>query len=221
MPPGEHHGGVEADDGEEPRDLQDGLNHLLADIGLGVVELGGVVPGEAGAVVAVVDVAGGSVAMVAQAEGDGGVGLVVVVVFDFDFDAAVGREVGPGEAVDGERAVPARDEPVGMLDDPGRVDAHVVGHHVAGEAEAEAGGAVAKVGVAGVSAEVFGDVVVLERVGGGDGVAVSAQALDGARGDASLPQADQPEPGDAAVGEQAELFVGDVFEAMDVTSVLL
>ena len=108
-----------------------------------------------------------------------------------------------------------------MLDDPGRVDAHVVGHHVAGEAEAEAGGAVAEVGVGAGPAEVFGDVVVLERVGRGDGVAVSAQALDGARGDAALPQADQPESGDAAVGEQAELFVGNVIEAMDVAAVLL
>lgn len=61
--------------------------------------------------------------------------------------------------------------------------------------------------------------VVLERVGGGDGIAVSAEALDGARCDASLPQADQPEPGDSTVGEQAELFIGNVFEAMDVTSV--
>jgi hypothetical protein len=59
---GQHHGGVEADDGEEARDVQDGLDDVLADGGLGVVELRGVVPGEGGAVVAVVDVAGGAVA---------------------------------------------------------------------------------------------------------------------------------------------------------------
>ena len=53
---GEDHGRVEADDGEEARDVEDGLDDLLADIGAEVVELRGVVPGEAGAVVAVVDV---------------------------------------------------------------------------------------------------------------------------------------------------------------------
>ncbi len=39
------------------------------------------------------------------------------------------------------------------------------------------------------------------------------------RGDAALPQADEPEAGDAAVGEQAQLFVGDLVEAMDVALV--
>ncbi len=71
------------------------------------------------------------------------------------------------------------------------------------------------------AAEVFGDVVFLKRVGGGDGIVVAAQALDGPRGDASLPQADQPEAGDAAVGEQVQLFVGDLVEAMDVAAVFL
>ena len=113
------------------------------------------------------------------------------------------------------------DEPVGMLDDPGRVDAHVVGHHVAGEAQAGVGGAMLEVVVGLPAAEVFGDVVALERVGGGDGVVVAAQALDGARGDAALPQADEPEAGDAAVGEQVELFVGDLVEAVDVAQVFL
>ncbi len=74
--------------------------------------------------------------MVAEAEGDGGVGLVVVVVFDLDLDAGVGGEVGAVEAVGGEGAFPAVDEPVGVFDDPGGIDAHVVGDHVAGEADA-------------------------------------------------------------------------------------
>ena len=84
----QHHCGIEANDGEEAGDMQDGLNDVLADVGLGVVELGGIVPGEGGAVVAVVDVAGLAGGVVAQAEGDGGVGLVVVMVVDLDLDAA-------------------------------------------------------------------------------------------------------------------------------------
>ena len=72
-----------------------------------------------------------------------------------------------------------------MFDDPGRVDAHVVGDHVAGEAEAGVGGAMLQVVVGFPAAEVFGDVVALERVGGGDGVVMAAQALDGLRCDSA------------------------------------
>ena len=47
-----------------------------------------------------------------------------------------------------------------MLDDPGGIDAHVVGHHVAGEADAAAPGAIAEVAVGLFAAEVGGDIVV-------------------------------------------------------------
>ena len=77
--------------GKEARDVEDGLNDLLADRGIEVVELRGVVPGKAGAVVAVVDVAGFAAGFVAAAKDDGGVGLLEVVVFDLDLDAAVVR----------------------------------------------------------------------------------------------------------------------------------
>ena len=50
---------------------------------------------------------------------------------------------------------------------------------------------------------------------------VAAQALDGARGYRAFPKADEPEAGDAAVGEQMKLFVGDLVEAVDVAEVFL
>ena len=100
---GEGHSGVEADDGKEPRDVEDCLDDLLADGGVEVIELRGVVPGKAGAVVAVVDVAGFAAGFVAAAEDDGGVGLVAVVVLDFDLDAAIVGEIGAFEAVGGVR----------------------------------------------------------------------------------------------------------------------
>ncbi len=198
---GQGHGGVEADDREQARDVEDGLNDLLADGWIEVVELGGVVPGEAGAVVAVIDVAGFAGGLVAAAEDDGGVGLGVVVILDFDFDAAVGGEVGAFEAVGRVGGFPAGDEPLGMLDDPGRIDAHVVGNHVAGQADAVVVGAIAQVDVGRFAAQVFGDAVVEERVGGGHGILVAAQELDGLGGAAALPDADEPEGVHAAVGE--------------------
>ena len=76
-----------------------------------------------------------------------------------------------------------------MLDDPARVDAHVVRDHVAREPDAARRGPVAEVRVGGLAAEVVGDPVVVERVGRGDRVGVAAPALDPLGRRASAPTA--------------------------------
>ena len=81
--------------------------------------------------------------------------------------------------------------------DPAGVDAHVVGHHVRGEADAARPRPVAEVAPGGLAAEVVGDAVVHERVGGRHGLGVAAQLLDALRGVAAFPQADEPQPGEA------------------------
>ena len=70
---------------------------------LRIVELGGVVPREARAVVAVVDVADVAGRRVAPLEHDRGVGVVPVVVLETDLDALVVGQVLAGERVGGER----------------------------------------------------------------------------------------------------------------------
>ena len=86
----EDHRGVEADDREAARDLEDLADDGLAHIRLEVVELGRVVPGEARAVVAVVDVARLAAGAVDALEDDRGVRRVPVVVLDLDDDPIVG-----------------------------------------------------------------------------------------------------------------------------------
>ncbi len=218
---GQHHRGVEADDGKQSRHVQDGLNHMLAHLGLRVVELRRVVPRERGAVVAVVDVAGLAVRVVAQAEGNSGVGLVVVAVVDLDLHPAVRGEIRPVEAVCRKRALPAMQKPVWMLNHPRRVDAHMIRHHVAGQPQPKVRRAVLQVVVCLPAAQVFCDVVVLQRVGGGNRVVVAAQPLDGARCNAALPQANQPKPGDAARCQQLHLLVRDLVETVDVALIFL
>ena len=217
---GQSHGRIKTDDGKEARDVEDGLDDLLADGGVQVVELRGVVPRKAGAVVAVVDVAGVAGVLVDAAEDDGGVGLLEVVVVDFDFDAAVGGEIGPVEAVGRVGRVRAGDEPLGMLDNPGRIDAHVVGHHVTGQAHAVVVCAVAQADVGGLAAEVVGNAVVEERVGTGYGIGVSAELLDGFGGAAALPDADEPKRVEPATGERSQLLVGNLVEPVNVAAVL-
>ena len=101
----EHHRGVEADDREAPRDLEDLPDDRLPDVGAQVVELRGVVPGEARAVVAVVDVARLAAPAVDALEHDRGVRRVPVVVLELDADALVGGQVGPVVGVRRERRV--------------------------------------------------------------------------------------------------------------------
>ena len=132
---GEDHRGVEADDRELPGDVEDRLDHRFADVGAEVVELGRVVPGEARPVVAVIDVALRAGRAVGALEDDRGVRPVPVVVLEDDGDPLVPGQVGAAEAVRREGRRRQAEEPIGVLDDPAGVDAHVVGDHVAGEAD--------------------------------------------------------------------------------------
>ena len=216
---GEHHRGVEPDDREAPGDVEDRLDDLLADDRIQEVELRGVVPREARPVVAVVDVAVLAAPAVEALERDGRVRVVPVVVLEDDPDALVRRQVRPGVGVGRVGRLGQRQEPFRVLDHPARIDAHVVGHHVAREADAAGPGPVAQVRVGALAADVLGDPVVVERVGAGDRVRVAAHALDPLRRDGALPQADEPQPGDAPAGELVQLLVGDGIERPDVATV--
>ena len=183
------------------------------------VELGRVVPREARAVVAVVDVALVAARPIDPLEDDRRVAVVPVVVLEDDAHPRVGREVRPFEGVDGVGRLGQRQEPLGMVDDPVRVDAHVVGDHVARQPDAVRPGPVAQVRVGGLATEVEGDVVVVERVRRGDRVRVAAHPLDPLGRLRAFPQADQPQPGDAPAGERRELLVGDRVEGPDLAPV--
>src|SRR3954463_6981489 len=104
---GQRHRGIETDDGEQPRYIKDGLNHLLANGRIEVVELSGVVPWKASAVVAVIDIAGFAGPFVASAERDSGIGLFEIVIFNLDFDALVMRKIGTVKTVRRIRRLPA------------------------------------------------------------------------------------------------------------------
>ena len=84
---GQRHRRVEADHRELARDMQDRLDDRLAHLGVQIVQLSGVVPGHAGAVVAVVDIARAAVPVLDALEHHRRIGAVVVVVLEVDADA--------------------------------------------------------------------------------------------------------------------------------------
>ncbi len=219
VPLRQRHRRVEPDDRKLPRDLEDGLDDLLAHRAAQVVELRRVVPGEAGAVVAVVDVLPVAGPLVAAQKDHGRVGLLVVVVLDLDLDAIVPRQVRAVEGVSRVGRVVAGEEPLRMVDDPGRVDAHVVGHHVARQANAVPRATVAQVAVGGLAAERFRYLVVVERIGAGHRVGIAAQVLNRLGRTRALPHADEPERVHAAAGEGSQFLVGNLVQRVDVAAV--
>ncbi len=217
---GQRHRRVEADHREAAGDRQDGLDRRLPDVGPQVVELRRVVPGHARAVVAVVDEAVLAGRPVLPPEDHRRVAVVVVVVLDPDADPRIGGEVRAAERVRRVRRLLEREEPVRVLHHPARVDPHVVGDHVAREPDPATPGALPQVRVRRLAAQVLGDPVVEQRVGGGHGLRVPAQLLDPFRRAAALPQPDQPEPGEALAGQPVQLLVGDLVQPPDLPPVL-
>ena len=204
---GEGHGRVEADDGKLARHVENGPDHRLAHLGDQVVELSGVVPGGGGPVVAVVDVAHPPLFPVHVLEDDRRVALVPVAVLDEEADASVAGEVRAGELVIGIGGVVELDEPVRMLQYPLGVEPGVVGDHVAGQTDAPLGAAPFQVIERPRTAQVVGDDVVVEGIGGGDGIRVARDVLDPLGGGRPLPDADQPESREAPAGEPVQFGV--------------
>jgi hypothetical protein len=215
----QHHRGIEADHRETPGHRDDRLDDRLADLRLEEVELCGVVPREARAVVAVVHVADVAAVPVEALERHRRVGVVPVVILEHDPDPRIVREIGARVRVRVVGRLGERQEPVGVLHHPARVDAHVVGHHVARKPDTARPCSVAKRFIGAFAAEVVRDAVVVQGICGSHRVQVAAPALDLLGRLRSLPQPDQPQPGDAPAGKRVELLVGDGVERPDVAPV--
>ena len=217
---GQGHGGIKANDGKKARHVQNGLDHLLTHRRIQVVELRRVVPGKAGAVVAVIDVASLATLPVAPLEDHGSIRLVEIMVLNFYFDAPVVGEIGAVKAIGRIGRLRPGDEPIRMLYHPGRVNAHVVGHHVAGQANSVPVGTVAQVHVSCLAAQIFGNRIVEERISRGHGIRVAAELLDGLRGAAPLPDSDQPKRVESAARELCQFLVWYLVKFGDAAAIL-
>ena len=218
---GQGHGRVEADDGELPRHVQDGLDDRFAQFRQQEVQLRRVVPGHAGAVVAVIDVAHVAGRIVHALKDYRSVAVLPVAVLDAYRDALVVAQVTAGIGIDRERRLVDLQEPVWMLDDPARIDAHVVGHHVARQTDAPLCGAPLQVGESLFAAERGGDGVVVEGIRRGQGFGVAHVTLDLARRRRTLPDTDQPQAREAPARQPVEFTVGYLIEPVDVALVEL
>ncbi len=217
----EGHGGVETNDRKVSGHVENVLDHRLSDFGIEKIELGGVVPRHTGAVVSVVDVPFPAAALVHPLEDHRGVGSIVVVVLQVDSYSLSAGEVLPGEGVGGVRGVVGLNVPVRMLVNPAGVDAGVVGHHVACEPYSPAHAAASEAFEGLPAAELPGDLIVVEGVGGGCGLGVAGKLLDSPGGAGALPEADEPEGVKAPHRYLVQGFVGNLVEAPNGALVLV
>ncbi len=180
--------------------MQNGLNHRLAQLGIEVVELSSVVPGHARAVVAVVDILLAAGVAIHALKDHRRIAVIVVVVFQKHADAVIPRQIGTIEGVGGIRAVWQANKPIGMLDHPASINAGMVGHHVAGQANPALPGFFTQHRHGSLATQIVRNHIIVQRVRRRHGIGVAHDLLDRAGSGAALPQADQPQPGDAVTG---------------------
>src|SRR5580692_10602038 len=81
-------------------------------------------------------------------------------------------------------------------------------------------GAIPKVDIRAFSAQVVGDSIIEKRIGRCHCVGIAAEQLDGLRGTAALPNANEPERVETAARQGGQFLVRDFVESADVTAVL-
>ena len=96
----------------------------------------------------------------------------------------------------------------------------MVGYHVAGQADAARPGPVAQVLVGQPAAQISRDLIVKEGIGRRHRLRVAHHLLDGARGRASFPQADQPQAGESTGRQKIELLVRYLVQIAQVLAIL-
>ena len=108
-----------------------------------------------------------------------------------------------------------------MIHHPVGIDADVVRDHVGRQPDAALPRALPEVLVGRITTKLGRNVVLLERISGGNGLLVAPHLFDLFRRDTALEEANQPKSGKPTFGEEVELFVGDLVETLDGTSVFL
>ena len=199
------HGGIKADNREITGNMEDGLDDRFPQLRDQVVKLRRIVPGDTGAVIAVVDITGPSIAPIIVLEDDGGIALVPVAVLHLQSYRRVGRKVFTGELVGRERRIIGLDEPVRVLDHPAGIDAGVIRHHIACQSYTTAAGTLTEARQRFPPTKISGHFIVIQRVGRSDGIRIPADLLDPLGCGGTLPQPYQPEAGEPP-GRQSVKF---------------
>src|SRR5512136_2072707 len=93
MPLRQGHGGIETDDRKFPSHVEDRLNDSFPDFRIQVVQLGRIIPGHPGPVVAVVDKLFVATSPIYSFEDHGGIAPVEIMILEINSDLSMPGEV--------------------------------------------------------------------------------------------------------------------------------
>ena len=126
-------------------DVQNGLHYCFPDFRVEVIQLSGVIPWHRGTVIAVIDIAGVTGAVVDALEDYSCVLLGEVMVFDADADVRVRRKVAAVETISRVWAIIQGKETVRMVEHPIGINSHMIWDHIRCHADAVLPGTVFQV----------------------------------------------------------------------------
>ena len=111
-------------------------------------------------------------------------------------------------------------KPLRVFYHPVGIKTGVIGYHIAGQPYAARGGPCFQVFIGGITAQVGGNFIILQGIGGGDRFRVTVYLFYLLRGIAAFPQTDQPQTGDAEVGQAVQLFIGNLIQTVYLPAVV-
>src|SRR5512133_480516 len=99
------HGGIKANDREFTGNIQNGLNYGFPDFWIQVIQLGSIIPGHAGAVIAMINEAGIPITSIHTTENYSRISAVVVMVVNFDLHPRISRQIRSIERIAGKGTI--------------------------------------------------------------------------------------------------------------------
>ena len=99
--------------------------------------------------------------VVVQFKNDRRVTMVPIMVFKMHANAAIGRQILARKGVAGVWHLINTQKPIGVIGYPSRIDAHMIGNHVAGEANTALGGTVTQIGTSLWPTQIIGNAIIV------------------------------------------------------------
>ncbi len=192
VPFGKGHGGIEADNREATCNFENGLNNSLPRFRVKKIQLCRIVPGHAGAVVAVIDVAHLTGMSVHPFENYGGVAVIPVAVFYVKTDTSVFGKIGTVKTVSRVGWLGKGKKAVRMICYPFGIQPHVIGHHIARQADTALPCPVCKILIRLFATQISCNYIVMKAVCRCRRFGVAHALLDNPGCRCPLPYADEP-----------------------------
>ena len=170
---GQSHGCIETNNRKITGYMKNRLDDRFTQLGDQIIELGGIVPWDAGTIITMIDVAGTTAIFVIMFKYHCGVALVPVAILNLQTDITVVGKILSGKLVGRERRIIGLDEPVRVLYHPAGINTGVIRHHITGQPNATEAGTLPQICQRFPPPQIGGHFVVVQRIGRSNGLRIT------------------------------------------------